>query len=71
VPDAAAAVVGELVKTGPFGLLLAALVIAIVAFATGFIVPAKDRDEWRSLAKSQADRLDRIGDILEDRLRRR
>lgn len=64
-------IVRQLVLIGPLGLLIAGLVLVVIALATGFLVPGKDRDEWKQLAKSQSAELTRIGDILEDRIRRR
>jgi hypothetical protein len=45
------------------------LVVGILGFATGFIVTGKDRDEWKTLAKSMAASFDRLADVLEDRRR--
>ncbi len=55
---------------GPWGLLVIGCVLVIVALATGFVVPGKDRDEWRASSQALAKQVERFADLLDDRRRR-
>jgi len=47
------------------------LLVGIWALATGKVVPGKDRDDWRDIARSQAQFFERIANQLEELIRRK
>ena len=65
MPDPTA--IRALLDLGMSGLLL----VGIWALATGKVVPGKDRDDWRDIARSQAQFFERIANQLEELIRRK
>lgn len=63
MPDPA--FIRALLDLGMSGLLL----IGLLAFATGKVVPGKDRDDWRKIAQDQTANAQRLADALETRNR--
>lgn len=55
-----------LVDLGMVGLLI----IGIWALATGKVVPGKDRDDWRQIARDQAAEFQKVTGLLEELIRR-